>query len=57
MISCSKCKCDLSPEEKDDLLSAIAYGIPAKPICEDCRDEIMNEDDPECYDTDDEDGW
>lgn len=47
MIKCFKCGCILSPEEKDNVLAALAEGI-KKPsaICEDCiEDQYATEED------------
>ena len=59
MMKCLKCNCDLSPQEKDDILSDICEGIKPTAICEDCRDDIMyaEEEDDEDYDTLDENGY
>ena len=37
-MKCSECKCILSPEEVDEILTDLVDGLKPSRICEDCKD-------------------
>ncbi len=38
-MKCKRCGCFLSPQEKDDVLQALAEGLKPAQLCEDCYEE------------------
>ena len=54
-MKCQKCNCTLSPDEKDQILQALAEGIKNPGIyCNDCIEEISESDD---FDDDSDDDY